>query len=532
MTSDSDRRFNPQLFPIAKIAVPFIIGITAAYPHCPAPVTVFSAIALCALLCFLIWYHKKASSSPLILLTAFLLGFCHMKFYMSGRSVSLPDAPAEYEAVIISEPERHGKVMQFDMLVTTTSVSPVKVRASLLRDTISNRYLSLHAGSGIRATSLLLHPDTETTGSGGYSSWLQAHGYQAVTFIYYKSWQPAAVDMTSMSMLQRARLRLALTRSKLIEHINTTGLHGDQLSLISAMLLGDKSGLSKQLRQDYSDSGVSHLLALSGLHLSIIYFMLTLLFPRRRMKFVSQLTILSAVWIYVLLVGASASVVRAATMLTIYSLVSVMGNGRQSLNTLAAAAVIILAVNPLSLWDVGFELSFLAVTGILVCYHTIYKLPDYACTLLFGRKPSFRFPGSRLLRCPVSYIWSTVCVSASAQIATFPMILHYFGTFSTYSLLTNIVAVPLATVILYTAVIIMLATLTGLFHAWMGIPLSTLTGWLNSFVGWMASLPAASISTGRISAAATLSVYLLITALCIAIGGIRKPTAKNRQEQK
>lgn len=145
------------------------------------------------------------------------------------------------------------------------------------------------------------------------------------------------------------------------------------------MALGDKSSLSDKLEEDYSVSGASHVLALSGLHLGIIYAILSLLLARRRWQSVSQALILIAVWTYVFIVGMSASVVRSAIMLTVYSFVSLLNRNKMSLNTLSVAAVVILAGNPLFLYDVGFQMSFAAVLFIILFYRPVFALCPLVC---------------------------------------------------------------------------------------------------------------------------------------------------------
>lgn len=215
------------------------------------------------------------------------------------------------------------------------------------------------------------------------------------------------------------------------------GFNGQAYAVLAAMALGDKSSLSDELKEEYSVSGASHVLALSGLHLGIIYAILSLLFSRRRWQIVSQVLILLAIWSYVFIVGMSASVVRSAVMLTVYSFVSLLNRNRLSLNTLSVAAVVILAGSPLYLYDVGFQMSFAAVLFIIIFYRPLLEV----------------MPG-RIRNIPIiKQIWQMTAVSVAAQIGVAPLIAFYFGRFSCYFLLTNMIVVPAATVILYGAVL-------------------------------------------------------------------------------
>jgi len=266
------------------------------------------------------------------------------------------------------------------------------------------------------------------------------------------------------------------------------------------MTLGDKSMISTEQQQDYSVAGGSHILALSGLHIGLLYMILLTLVTAamslvrrvlhadmyRSKRIVVQVATLVAVWSYVMVVGCQPSVVRAATMLTVYGLVSLLNRSRQSLNTLAIAAVVMLFVNPLSLWDVGFQLSFMAVLGIVL------------------------FSPRRRLNGLLSMLWVTV----SAQIGVAPLILYYFGRFSCYFLLANVLVVPCATLLLYGAVAIWLLTPFVAVQRWAADVLGAVAGWMDAGVAWIASLPGASVEGVEVSAVQVAAIYVLIFCVC------------------
>ena len=142
----------------------------------------------------------------------------------------------------------------------------------------------------------------------------------------------------------------------------------DAAALVSALTLGDRSGITKELREMYSVAGGSHVLALSGMHLGILFFVLSYVFFRRRFRVFGGVMVLSFIWSYAVITGMSTSIMRAAVMLTVYSAVEIIGNYRNQLNTLGVAAVSILAFSSFSLWDVGFQMSFISMLGIILFY--------------------------------------------------------------------------------------------------------------------------------------------------------------------
>ena len=283
--------------------------------------------------------------------------------------------------------------------------------------------------------------------------------------------QRALQEPSSVSRLDRSKTYFLAQRAKLLDRLSESGLDGSVYAVVAAMTLGDKSQLTKELRDTYAVSGASHILALSGLHLGIIYTLLSLLLSRRRWQVISQVVIIVCIWLFVFLVGMSASVVRSAVMITVYALLSLGHRDKMSVNTLAFAAIMMLLFNPKSLFDVGFQLSFMAVLAILLFYPLFESV--WSQQFLFGH---------RLFR----WLWTTLAVSCAAQIGVAPLIAYYFGRFSCYFLLTNLVVVPAATLILYLSLLVLL--IPSLAYL-----LIYIVDALNQLLLWITMLPGASI---------------------------------------
>jgi len=189
---------------------------------------------------------------------------------------------------------------------------------------------------------------------------------------------------------------------------------------------------------------------------------------------------------------------RSATMFTVYALVSLLQRDRASLNVLALTAVIMLCLNPMCLWDVGAQMSFLAVAGILVFYSPIYHSLG-----------SERLMSNRLLR----WVWASVAVSVASQLGVAPLIMYYFGRFSCYFLLTNMVAVPLSTVLIHCAFFMFLTAPLPLLSGLFSYLLFATARLLNSALGLIASLPYASIDDININLLQLLMMYVLVACL-------------------
>lgn len=206
------------------------------------------------------------------------------------------------------------------------------------------------------------------------------------------------------------------------------------LGIAEALLIGYKNDLDKEMVQAYSNTGVVHIIAISGLHLGLIYLVLFWLMERlplvKRNRFIKAIILLSCLWMFSLMTGASASVLRSAVMFTCIIFGNVLNRKSSIYNSLAASAFLLLCYNPYFLWDVGFQLSYFAIIGIIWLQKPIQKL------ILLN---------NYVLR----KIWEMTSITIAAQIITFPICLFYFHQFPTYFLFSNLVAVPLSTIILF-----------------------------------------------------------------------------------
>ena len=249
-------------------------------------------------------------------------------------------------------------------------------------------------------------------------------------------------------------------------------IHGEkEQGLAEALLIGYKDDLDKNLVQSYTNTGVVHIIAISGMHLALIYGLLMLLthpFRKKNYRWFRIAIILTALWLFTLLAGAQASVVRSAVMFTCIAFGEALAKKTSIYNTLALSAFLLLVYNPFWLWDVGFQLSYAAVLSIVAFYRPVY------CWFYFPNKlPDF--------------LWKTMAISIAAQILTTPISLYHFHQFPVLFLLTNIVAVPLSSLILFGEILLCAISwfaalaktvgwLTGLFIYWMNSYIEKIEG--------------------------------------------------------
>lgn len=290
-------------------------------------------------------------------------------------------------------------------------------------------------------------------------------------------------DATNNHYLRTSILYLRNTansyREKIISLYHELGFSDDELAVLSALTIGDKTELSESIRESYSVAGASHILALSGLHIGLLYALLYfILQPVAKRgntgRCLRSLFLIILLWTFAFFTGFSPSVVRSVTMFSILALADMSGRQSFSLNTLAATAWLMLLCNPAWLFDVGFQLSFVAVTSILLIQQPIYQL--FTIKSRTGK-----------------YVWGLMSVSIAAQLGTAPLVIFYFSRFSTHFLLTNLIVIPLATIILYAAVFMLLITPFAWIQAYVAEGVRKLLEILNLFVRWVERLPYSSI---------------------------------------
>lgn len=310
-----------------------------------------------------------------------------------------------------------------------------------------------------------------------------------------------------LSALDRTRLRAMEWREALEESYRRMDIRQDGYALLVAMTLGDKRALSKETKEDFSVSGTSHITAVSGLHIGIIFqLLLFLLAGRRSMRhgLPWHLTVLAvtSIWAYAFLIGLPASAVRSCGMFTIYALALLMRRKTRSMNSLLFAAVAMLCLSPSYLFDIGFQLSFLSVLSILVLYPRMARWVDASP---LGRNPLLKGVATMLT------------VSVAAQMGTLPLVAHYFGYVACYSLLANMIAIPCATLILYGGFAYLACAPLAFLQGFIGGLLNCVTEVLTGSLALIAHLPGASIEGIRPNILQLCLWYAALVAGCVLI---------------
>ncbi len=278
-----------------------------------------------------------------------------------------------------------------------------------------------------------------------------------------------------------------------------TNIHGEkELGLSEALLIGYKDDLDKSLVQSYSNTGVVHIIAISGMHLALIYWLINLLLQplqsRKRLRWLKPVLAIIILWLFSLLTGASASVLRAAVMFSFIVAAGSITRKTSIFNTLAASAFCLLCYNPFWLWDVGFQLSYAAVLSIVVFMKPIYSIFYFRNKLLDAA-------------------WKLNSVTLAAQILTTPLSIYHFHQFPVYFFLTNLVAVPLSSVIVLGEILLCFISFIPPVALFTGKLLAWLIMVMNQYVKHIESLPGSLWDGMQINILQVILTFVLIAGI-------------------
>lgn len=290
--------------------------------------------------------------------------------------------------------------------------------------------LQLDIGHQIQVRSFLSKASGPLNPKGfDFAKYLHTQNIHYRTFIRGDRWQkiPGA---STFSVLKMAHNLQKKCLSILKKHLHTD----QELAVASALILGYKPGLDEEVKSAYADTGAMHVLAVSGLHTGFIFLLAQWLlqkipFRNKTWKIIKTVLLVLCLWGFALITGASPSVLRSATMFSFIAVGQAINRESSIYNTLAASAFCLLLTNPFLLFSPGFQLSYLAVAGIVYFQPLIYKLVYLKNKLL-------------------DYLWKLFGVSCAAQLSTFPLSLYYFHKVPLYFWLSGMIVVPAAALIL------------------------------------------------------------------------------------
>ncbi len=494
--------------PFVRLLIPFALGIIAE-PFFPSHHALIY-IAIIALGLLILWYVNEERKGARYSMRWMFGAIAAIFLLSSGYSITLLHTPSENKnyvgrvagenkdsmlVTILSIPQEKPKTFKATGEITGVIRNGVlskpfgKALFYFHKDSISAK---LNYGDEVLAYSQLeeIKPPSNPD-EFDYKQFLQNRGINFECFIARNEFSKAG--LTGSNFL----LRFANTNRKKLVTLLHEKIGGTEAELASAILLGYRDELSPSVTQSFVNSGVVHVICVAGLHVGILFLLLNYLivFPSKfkHGKLMSVLLILLLLWLYALFTGLATPVLRATIMFSFLTIGKHFKKYTNSVNTLAASAFLMLLLDPFSIADSGFQLSYISVLGILLIYKPLLSVFN---------------PNSKLLK----YIWELACVSISAQVAVLPLSILYFHQFPNYFIFTNILVVPLLAIVIFVGIFFFITS-------WIP-PVSTAAAWalqkllliMNTIVSGASHLPYSTLK--GISITPTESILLF---LCIAL---------------
>jgi competence protein ComEC len=299
-------------------------------------------------------------------------------------------------------------------------------------------------------------------------------------------------------------------REHIIAKLEAKNFGAEELSVIQALLLGKRDDISETTYNNYKNAGAVHILAVSGLHVGIILFLLEfILSPLERLpkgKTIKLIVVVLLLWGYAFVAGLSPSIVRAVTMFSFVAYSLYLNRPTNSFNIIALSMLFILLIKPLFLFQVGFQMSYAAVFAIVWIYPKLQK---------------FWFPENIIVR----KTWQLLSVSVAAQLGVLPISLFYFHQFPALFFVSNLLVIPFLGLILGFGILVILLSLIDYLPQFLVNGFNGAIKLMNSIIGWVAQQEGFIIKNIPFDSVQLLLGYFIIVALVIFISQPRWKSA-------
>ncbi len=482
--------------PLTRIVIALVIGITIGHY---VPILPWFVVAVSLLVCLgvLLWRVGAIAQnrrSPVFgifsTLCFLLLGLGLIQLEVLRDPVGLPYQKMTYQGIVEYAPRKGEKFDQLEIKLSTIENAYGEIRSIDTGCLIYAKNVGeLMPGNAVTFQASLNPPDQPVNPAQySYADYLRSKG------IFYTGFTDSLL-VNDFQAKPRFIHRIRRIQMGLVSIFDQSLMGKREKEVASALILGHRQSLDRDLKSSYADAGVVHILAVSGLHVGIIYMVLQYVLlgwmPTRYKRNLGLVLVLLFLWGYAAISGFSPSVLRATTMFSFIAIGKSINRYNSIYNNLSASAVLLLLVHPSILFEVGFQLSYAAVVGIALFFKPIHNM---------------WMPKSKW----VDKIWSIAVVSFCAQLMTFPMSIYYFHQFPNYFMISNLCIIPLTGFTIYSGLVaLLLSWIPYLGELVFWIPQGFI--WtLNFIVDVFANAPGAVSKGLRLSVPSVILLYITI----------------------
>lgn len=491
--------------PLLRVFFPFAIGIILSNYVSGGEYLYYSVIFLFALFSVLVFYNKYIAYSrryiPGIIINILFvfLGLQYSYVFHQLNHESLNPVYENKTNILMVQIVDDVEVKQNSVktivrnLALFTDSSSVEIDGKMLiyirKDSLSKQ---LKYGDKLLIRTSPKKPDSAMNPYAfDFRKFLHTQGIDHAAWVSENSWKLLSSNNGNALIAFSIKIR-----NKILDILRNQLGSTDEYRVAAAIICGYRADLDVDLRQTFANAGALHVMCVSGMHVAVIYLVLSkLLFFLTQKKFLTRLIkvvlILLFIWLYSLMTGFSASVLRATAMFSFVALSGLFEKKIPIYNSLAASAILLILINPQNLFNIGFQLSYLAIIGIVSIYPMLKN----------------HMPAKTKI---ISKFNDLIAVSIAAQIATAPISLFYFNQFPNYFILTNIVAVPVSGFIIYATFPALIFSNVAVLSEIFGFILGLLMKILNYSVALVDQIPYSVTNFIYISYSQMILLYVMI----------------------
>ena len=482
-----------------RYVVPFLIGILIAYflpqltPYTIPLLWMCGAMGMLVILMILFhrWAAKKTFGYTTTLFCV-VLGTIAFELKYQNLHTLIHPTTHHLKGVVQEVPQKKAKTwaVQIKSEQGATILCYLSQKGNTEIDTLSSATipqigdtLSLYSYHGLTMTGDALHHTADSYSEADefeyYRRYLFLH--DVVATCYATRWNIRTGKPGGLMGIKR----WLAAYSQQVRESTITQINSEEMAVVMAMTIGDKSGLDKSMREQYARAGVSHVLALSGFHLSIIYmilqFMLGVWMGKPRWKRIIRLVCVLIVWCFVAITGAPPSLLRAAIMFTVLMISQLSYRKVNMVDVLCVTGMVMLCVNPFLLFDVGFELSMMSMLGLLV-------LGPYLWAWWGTHRIRFCSKWLSFVSLSIDFIVGSAITTIVCSLFTLPLTSYYFGIIPLLSVFTNIAISGLAFLLMIIAAVWWMTCWFPQVQSHVSILLVSVAGMLNGVTGRFSTL--------------------------------------------
>lgn len=502
-------------FPLTQITIAFILGILAANFNALNSTLLFGLLSLSSLILVVFYFIQKRITAikPYFVFSVFLASFLigittqithtdtlQVRHYTNNQLAFT--ANQEIELLIHEKLKRSAYSERYVAYVT--KINDNKTTGKVIINFPKQKHTAnLQTGSYVKLNGKLLHHKTVLNPNQfDYGKYLERKQIYAQLYTNDKN------VVIGKKIQEDSWFYISNLRNTIITNLEKKGFHKTELSVATALIMGQKQDISPDILQDYQYAGAIHILSVSGLHVGfLLLFMKIILKPipnTRKASFLKLVITITVLLFFALLAGLSPSVVRSVTMFSFLAIGYYLKRKNSIYYTLIISMLLILLFQPSFLFDIGFQLSYLALFFILWLQPTLFKLWE---------------PKNKLLK----YAWNLLTVALAAQLGTLPLSIYYFHQFPGLFFITNLVVIPLLSIIMVLGIIVMMLAALGYTPMILLKPFEWSIFYMNKIIKTIASVEQFIIKDIPLNIALLVSLYLVIIAFTL---WIQKPKFK------